>query len=90
MKNKYFIGIEYNPVACLDVQLMYYKPVVLLKFSLVSVVVGLLRSPERIINIDTYPHSMEHGFNFDQWTDNLSLQRAKRSSGLLLSLWALF
>lgn len=66
---------------------------VLLKFSLVSVDVGLFKKPrKRIINIDIYPHTMGFGFDLDQWTDNLyrSLQRAKQSSGLLLSLWALF
>lgn len=66
---------------------------ILLKFSLVSVDVGLFKKPrKKTINIDTYSHTMGCEFDLKQWTDYScrSLQRAKQSSGLLLSLWALF
>lgn len=49
--------------------------------------VGLFMKPrKRIINIDTYSHTMGRGFDSDERTDNLcrSLQRAKQSRGLLL------
>lgn len=42
------------------------KSVVLLKFSLVSIDVGLFKKPrKRIINVDTYSHTAWRGFGVD-------------------------